>query len=127
MKNILVGTLVLTLMLFGPSISDWVFDRMSEPEPEVFNERVQKLINEGYARFREERNPEYIGSYECRRSHLRVFWSEWGEWRSDFELFLDRTAVGFGSDGRCTFSANPGYEWVPVWKYGTVRFQLVKK
>lgn len=58
-------------------------------------------------------NPDYIGSYDITRTNLGTSWDEWGEWKSDFELFFDTNkCVKLGYNPEGTFYTTDGYHWV---------------
>ncbi len=80
--------------------------------------------------FVEEKNPDYLGSYFIQRCNHTVWGNfcspEWGEWKSDLELWLDPyREIPVGKwDTQGEFRAQPDYHWVVT---NSSRLRLEKK
>lgn len=75
--------------------------------------------------FEAETNPEWIGSYDCEREYGM---SDWGEWKSDVELFFDTNKkVGLGYEAKCVFRSDENHHWKKTVKEFTrTAYVLVK-
>lgn len=126
MKVKVLGGIVLAF-LTGFFLIGW-----AGPGEEALKERTAELVAEGRVSFRTETNPDYRGSYTCTRDNWFAQWPEWGEWdkgvfKDNVQVFLRVVRVGLNFEGRCSFSAAPGYHWIPVWSDDRIMFSLQKK